>query len=68
MKAVLDKILWDPNLNKDEYKVGYFDKYMGILDIKVEDYMNSEVKEQKICYLKRNGQIVWHKEDKIDIV
>ena len=55
MKAVLDKIEWDPNLNKSEYKIGYLDKYMGLLDVTVDEYLKSEIKEHRIAYFKRNG-------------
>ena len=44
------------------------DKYMGILDITVNEYLKSEIKEHRILYFKRNGQVVWHKEDKIDLI
>lgn len=41
---------------------------MGILEISIEEYRNSDVKEHRVIYFKRNGQIVWHRENRIDIV
>jgi len=34
-KAAVDKVLWDPNLDKSEFVVGYFDKYMGTLEVPI---------------------------------
>jgi uncharacterized protein (UPF0248 family) len=30
-KNIIDKITWDPNLNKEDFRVGYLDKYEGLL-------------------------------------
>lgn len=35
-KAAVDKVLWDPNLDKSEFVVGYFDKYMGTLELPIQ--------------------------------
>ena len=41
---------------------------MGMLEIPVDEYLKSEIKEHRILYFKRNGQVVWHKEEKIDTI
>lgn len=35
-KAILDKILWS-DLNKEQYKVGYMDKDMGLIEASAID-------------------------------
>jgi uncharacterized protein (UPF0248 family) len=67
-KAAIDKVLWDPNLDQNEFSVGYFDKYMGVLETKIDEYQKSEIKEHRLIYLKKAGTIVWHREDKIDLL
>lgn len=52
-KAAIDKVLWDPNLDSSEYTVGYFDKYMGTLEMSIDNYRKSEVKEHRLMYLKK---------------
>jgi hypothetical protein len=42
-KAVLDKILWC-NLNKDEFKVGYVDKKMGLIETNLINMSKFDVK------------------------
>ncbi len=45
---ILDRILWDPDLKQQEFRVGYEDRFLGIMEISVEDYMKSEVKDHRI--------------------
>lgn len=42
-KAVLDKILWS-SLNKEEFKVGYMDKDMGLIEASAVDMQKFDVK------------------------
>lgn len=67
-KAAIDKVVWDPNIDTNEFTVGYFDKYMGTLETPIAEYQKSEIKEHRLLYLKRAGTIVWHREDKIDLL
>lgn len=32
-KMIIDKIKWDENIEQGEFKVGYLDKYEGILEL-----------------------------------
>ena len=43
-KNIIDKIVWDEHLNKEDFRVGYLDKYTGILESSLEELMKSEVK------------------------
>lgn len=48
--------------------MGYFDKYMGTLEMTIENYRKSEVKEHRLTYLKKRDTVVWHRENKIDLL
>lgn len=64
-KAILDKILWS-SLNKEQFKVGYMDKDMGLIEASALDMQKFDVKENRIKYVKKNNTIVWDKDHKID--
>ncbi len=37
----MDKISWDENIDKKDFRVGYFDKYTGILEITFDQLIES---------------------------
>jgi hypothetical protein len=39
--------------------IGYEDRFLGILEIPVDEYQQSEVKVTRIQYFKQNDQVVW---------
>lgn len=41
---------------------------MGNLETTVDEYFKSEVKEHRVLYIKKKDQIVWDRENKIDIL
>ena len=55
----MHRILWDPELKKEEFIVGYEDRFLGIMEITIEEYVGSQVKSHRIQYYKRNNKIVW---------
>lgn len=68
-KNIIDKIQWDENVEKKDFRVGYLDKYTGILEISFDELMETtEIKDYRIEYFKRKGEIVWSKKDRIDIL
>jgi hypothetical protein len=64
-KAVMDKILWS-NLNKEDFRVGYIDKNMGLVETNPFNIERFDVKDNAIKYFKKNNTIVWDRENKID--
>ena len=66
-KAILDKIMWS-DVKKDEFKVGYMDKEMGLIEASAYEMEMFDVKENRIKYFKRNDVIIWDRENKIDIL
>ena len=68
-KNIIDKIEWDENIDKKEFRVGYLDKFTGVLEISFEELLvSTEIKEYRIEYFRRNGEIVWSKKDRVDIL
>lgn len=40
-KNIIDKIQWDENIDKKDFRVGYLDKFTGILEISFEELLAS---------------------------
>lgn len=56
-------------MDKKDFRVGYLDKFTGILEISFEEFLaSSEIKDYRIEYFKRSGEVVWSKKDRIDIL
>lgn len=64
---MLDRILWDPSLNKEDFTVGYEDRFLGIMEISIEEYMKSEVKDHRIQYFKKKNEVIWDRHSKTDL-
>ena len=67
-KNIIDKITWDPNIEKEEFRVGYLDKYEGVLEVSFEELVRSDTKDYRIEYFKRGGKVVWDKKKRIDVL
>lgn len=55
-------------MNSEEFRVGYLDKYDGILEIPFSELEQSEIKDYRIEYFKHNGKVVWDKKKRFDIL
>lgn len=66
--AIIDRIKWDQTLNEKEYRIGYEDRFLGIVEIEFEEFIakTAEIKEHRIKYFKKSGEIVWDKNLRID--
>lgn len=48
-KNIIDKIEWDEHLEKKDFRVGYLDKFTGILEISFDELLqSSEIKDYRI--------------------
>ena len=56
---VVNKLKWtDENL--PDYIVGYFDRIENkILEMKLDDFLASEIPEHRARYIKKDGKIIW---------
>jgi hypothetical protein len=76
-KDALQRILWDPQLQKESFTVGFVDRFAnGFTEVKC-DAPNTSIKgpsrlfvlalpEHRIEYIKFLRRVVWHKADRID--
>ncbi|EDO48331.1 predicted protein, partial [Nematostella vectensis] len=75
---VISRILWDKQLNKDDFCVGYLDRFIGVMerpftefsweDLASVDYNVLAIPKHRIQYFKYRGNIVWDKRERIDDV
>lgn len=71
---IFQRIKWDDNVDKKQVVIGYLDRFLGIKDIKFDDFkgVHEDYKEgipfHRIRYFKINDRIVWDREQKIDLL
>mmetsp|Transcript_11536 Transcript_11536/g.16038 ORF Transcript_11536/g.16038 Transcript_11536/m.16038 type:complete len:114 (+) Transcript_11536:365-706(+) len=65
-------IKWDESYNKDEFVIGYEDRFDGLQEIALQKFNSKEVSVDsfipwhRVQYFKRNDEIVWDRKHKID--
>jgi uncharacterized protein (UPF0248 family) len=70
---IFQRMKWDANIDKDQITIGYLDRFLGVKEIKFNDFKGvHEDKEgvplHRIRYFKVNGTIVWDREQRIDLI
>ncbi|KAJ7600539.1 hypothetical protein C8J56DRAFT_813343 [Mycena floridula] len=72
---VLNRLLWDPTSNKDNFVIGYEDRFVGIKECALSAWSRELENEafiplHRIVYFKRttDGIVVWDKRSKIDLI
>ncbi|KAK3576553.1 hypothetical protein CHS0354_011231 [Potamilus streckersoni] len=75
---VINRIKWDKNLPKDQFIVGYIDRFKGLVekyftaftweDIASVDYTDLAIPKHRIQYFKYKGEKVWDKKERFDNV
>ena len=59
---IYNRILWDKSLNKNEFHIGYEDRFLGTLEIAFDEFSSkAEIPLERIKYIKRNGEVIWDK-------
>lgn len=74
--AVISRILWDPDLPAEEFKVGYLDRFVGIIEKPFSSFSWEDlatvgnnvlaVPKHRIQYFKFQEEIVWDKRSQLD--
>ena len=54
------------NIPIEQYELGYLDRFLGMLEIGLQEFLRTEVPKHRIQYFKRNGKIVWDRRSRID--
>ena len=75
-EAVISRILWDPDLPSEEFKVGYLDRFVGIVEKPFSSFSWEDlatvgnnvlaVPKHRIQYFKFREEIVWDKRSQLD--
>ncbi|CAG9334441.1 unnamed protein product [Blepharisma stoltei] len=65
---VLNEILKNPRWNPSEFVIGYTDRFLGILELSAIEFSQSEIIKHRIQYFKRNGEIVWDRRTRLDLM
>lgn len=50
----------------DRIVIGYEDRFVGVLEIDFNDYLESDIKDHRIKYFRLDNEILWDKELKLD--
>jgi uncharacterized protein (UPF0248 family) len=66
---IYHRILWDDELNKEEFEVGYEDRYLGTLEIPFKEFsQKTDIPAHRIRFFKKNGNIVWDRTSKFCVL
>lgn len=65
---VFDRILWDKDLNPEEFTITYKDRFDGMMEVPFLEFPTEDVPFHRIWTFKKNGQVVWDRAGRIDCV
>lgn len=71
-EEILNRLKWDSQFPHDQFVIGYLDRFTGMMETTIEGYLDAEDVDRfpmhRIYYFKLNGNIVWDRESKIDLI
>ena len=67
---IMKHLQWEIANKKEiaEYTVGYEDRFLGLLEIGIEDFMDAAIPMHRIMYFKRNKLLVWDRKRRINLL
>lgn len=63
---IMNQIMWDPKLNLVDFKVGYEDRFVGIVEVTAAEFSRSEIPSHRIRYFTRGGEVVWDRRTRVN--
>lgn len=63
---VFNRIKWDGRLDSSDFSVGYEDRFKGLLEVPFDDFDAENIPFHRIWVIRKNGEIIWDRENKID--
>ena len=64
---IFHRILWDKKMLKEEFTIGFEDRFLGILEIPFLEFaQKGDLPSHRIKFFKRNGELVWDRTLKIN--
>lgn len=63
---IYHRILWDEKFNKNDFIIGYEDRFEGIIEesFEVFETLKEDIPFHRIRFFKKNGEIVWERKTK----
>lgn len=65
---VFNRIKWDNSLPKEDFIIGYDDRFLGIMEVPFDEFDLETIPLHRIRIFKRSGVVVWSRNDRIDAV
>jgi poly(A) polymerase len=65
-KELINRIKWDSNFEPEMLRIGYLDRFVGIMECSLETYDIGDIPMHRIYYLKYDNCLVWDRETKLD--
>ena len=56
---MIDRILWDPKYKDMNFTIGYQDRFYGIMETSFEEYMESDIKDHRLQYIRTDDKLMW---------
>ncbi len=65
---IYNQILWDEKLNKNDFIVGYEDRFVGLLEEPFSTFeaLKEDIPFHRIRFFKRGNEIVWDRKKKLN--
>jgi uncharacterized protein (UPF0248 family) len=63
---VMSRILHDSSLNADEFIIGYEDRFEGLQELVIKEFIEVEIPMHRIRYFKRGNEVVWDRKKRLD--
>ena len=66
---VIKVLAFNQNISKDKkYTVCYEDRFSGLLEASLDDFVGGDIPYHRIQLFKLNGEVVWDRKNKFTII
>jgi len=64
---IINRIKWDKKQDKDDFIVGYEDRFLGTMEIPFGQFEKTDtgIPMHRIQYIKKKGDVIWDRANKI---
>ena len=63
---IINRVLWDKQHDQKEFTVGYEDRFLGLLEMPFDEFIESEVPRHRLKYFKKSGHLMWDRSKRIN--
>lgn len=71
-EEIFNQIRWDPKYNVDDFVIGYLDRFEGLKETRMSQWVIKDTSEEefipwhRVYYFKQNGLIVWDRKARLN--